>query len=972
MLHVRNVRFARRVAQCVLIGLLMGCATPRATAVQDAGPAQGASQPLVFGDPGQFAYTVPFFPGATYDPEIPTADAILGLPVGTRPAHHAEMLRCWRAWAEKSPRVKVETTGRTHEGRELLACVITSPRNLAGLETIRRRLGKLADPRLLKPGEEDELIRTTPAVAWMGYSIHGDEMSGVDGGLALAYHLIASTDAGVTALLDQIVVVIDPMLNPDGRERFLAMLESTASAVPNLDDDSLHRGRWPYGRGNHYLFDMNRDWGSGIAPETRARWKAVLSFHPQLFVDAHEMGGLDTFLFYPQEKPLNPSFPATQAKWHGVFGGEIAQAFDRYGWSYYTREWADGWAPFYSDAWASLNGAIGILYEQARFAGQSLRKAAGEVATYREAAHHQAVSSLANLQTLAAQREAVLRDYLANRRESVDPSRPENRRLFVCVPGRASDRETDFVDTLLQQGVEVSRTTAPIAAREIEDALGNKAATRELPAGCYVISPAQPQSALVHTYLDLDPRYDKAALLEERKELERKGNSKIYDTTAWNLAQAFDLEALWCEADGVSAERVQAVARPQGSVEAPGQGAPAYGWVVSGREDASVGFAARAMELGLKLQLADKEFTARGARFPRGSLLLRRHENPPNVEDLVGQAARSSGVSVFAVSTARSPDEGPDLGGQHFHLLARPRVALVSNSPVGPDGFGHVWHQLDRELALPVTLVDAQALGSYDLRRYNVLVLPPAGGLGSVLAGMKEDLEAWVRSGGTLIAMGGSAGAVANKQLGISSVRLRQDVLDELDDYLFAARREASADEIHIDEAKLWGDAGETPPPDAEKPATPEKPAGAQAGDSKSDEKRAKDVREDEWKRRFSPQGVFLRGRANPDEWITIGCGAELPIFFDGSLALFSRTPVHTAIRFAPAAKLRLAGLVWPEARERLAESAYLTVERKGRGQVILFAAQPNFRGSCKAGARLLSNAVVYGPGVGADQPLPW
>ena len=172
----------------------------------------------------------------------------------------------------------------------------------------------------------------------------------------------------VHAILAETVVFIDPLQNPDGRARFVHGFEAARGLEPDADPLSAeHVEPWPSGRVNHYLFDMNRDWMVGSQPETRGRWKAVLEFHPHLFVDAHEMGSLDTFLFYPQEKPLNPHFPERHAFWHGEFAADAAAAFDERGWGYYTREWADGWAPFYSDAWSSLIGAIGLRCITASF-----------------------------------------------------------------------------------------------------------------------------------------------------------------------------------------------------------------------------------------------------------------------------------------------------------------------------------------------------------------------------------------------------------------------------------------------------------------------------------------------------------------------------------------------------------------------------------------------------------------------------
>jgi hypothetical protein len=344
----------------------------------------------------------------------------------------------------------------------------------------------------------------------------------------------------------------------------------------------------------------------------------------------------------------------------------------------------------------------------------------------------------------------------------------------------------------------------------------------------------------------------------------------------------------------------------------------------------------------------------------RGTVLVRGHENGANASELVEKAAQAAHVRAFAATTARAPGEGHDLGGQHFALLARPKVAMLSNSPVSTDQLGHLWHALDFDLGLPVSLLDAQDLGGYDLRRYNVLVLPPAGGLGGVLEGVADDLKAWVRSGGTLIAIGGSAAALCDEKLGLSAVRRRVDVLDKLDEWRFAAKRERAGGNIAVDEEALWN-----PPPPAPVPAgqgEEKKEAAPAKKDADPDAKR-----EESWMQRFAPQGAFLRATVRTDHWITAGAGDEVPVYFDGSLSLWSRSPVVTAVRLASSDKLRMSGLLWPEARERLADSAYLTVEHMGNGVVILFAAQPGFRGYHAATGRFFANAVVYAPGLGAN-----
>ncbi len=964
-------------------------------------------RPLRRGDPPALAYTAPFFEGATYDRSVPPPEAVLGQMHATRLSHHGEIVELFRRWAAASDRMELFEHGRTHEDRELVHAVVSSPENLARLDAILADAAHLADPRGLPDGDADRLLDELPGIAWMGYSIHGDELSGADAAVALGYHLVASRDDDVARLLDELVVVIDPCMNPDGRERIVGMIEQSTGRVPILDYDTMQRGRWPWGRGNHYLFDMNRDWMDGTQPETRARWAAVRRYRPHLFVDAHEMGPLDTFLFYPQARPHNPDLPSTLDAWHGRFAAGQAAAFDRFGWTYYTREWADGWGPFYSDAWASLGGAVGILYEQASTAGFPLRDAEGRVRTYRESVHHQVVSSWANLRTLAERRRDVLADRLAWARAAVAADTPGNDEVFVLMSGRHPGREADLVAALVAQGVEVYRTTDHVTLDAARDREGRVHETLDVPPGSWLVPARQPERARVRSTLAFDVPMTEETLRLERRDLETKGETRIYDVTAWSQPLRADLEAYWATGAATGA-RVEAVEPSEGGLATgPGVAAPdvAVAFVVDGALDASVAFAARAMEAGLVVRLADEPFRTDGRSYPRGSVVARRSDNDAPFAARVETAAREAGVTAWPTRTARSPDDGPDLGGGHFLLLERPRVAMLSNMPVAPDVFGHLWHHLDREVGVPTAHLDAAVFGGADLRRYNVLVVPAGYGLGGVLEPMKESIAAWVAGGGTLVACGNAVDVFA-REGGVGSVRRRRDVLDELDGWRVAARREREAREISVDVEALWA------PPVAQGAGGAERDAraiGADADaegaagsdDDGSDDERPGDdgpgddaggptprpadatkdgdatrdpdaKRQDAWMRRFSPAGAIVRGLVDERHWITSGCDGELPVLVSGSTALVARDPVRTAVRLGPADGLRLSGLLWPEARERLAESAWLTVERVGRGQVVLFAATPSWRGQEPASARLFANAVVYGPGAGADAPIDW
>ncbi|RKY22139.1 MAG: hypothetical protein DRQ55_02010 [Planctomycetota bacterium] len=985
--------------------------------------AQTGARSLRFGDPAD-EQLQPFFDGP-HAPGVPSPRSLLGQPVGTRLAHHAEIVALWRLWEASSERVRVEVAGRTHEGREMLRVIITSPANHARLGEIRAGLQQLTDPRDLSGPEAERLLDELPAVAWLGYSIHGDELSGADAGLAVGWHLAAGSGADVTELMEQLVVVIDPCMNPDGRERSVAQVEQLTGYVPNLDHASMQRGRWPWGRGNHYLFDMNRDWMTATQPETRARWASARDLPPQLFVDAHEMGSLDSFLMYPQAAPHNPYLPARLERWHQVFARDAAEAFDRQGWSYYTREWADAWGPFYSDAWASLSGAVGILYEQARTSGFPLRNAQGRVLTYREAVQHQVTASMANLTTAASHRRELLSDYLENFRAAVDTGAPGHGRMLALLPGRHPSRERELLSVLLGQSIEVRVLDEHLQVTDAVDVLGQTQPTLDLPPGTWLVPVAQPYGALVRSFLSFDVRMDLDTLRAEREDLERTGVSRMYDTTAWSVPLQYDLEAWWCDDVPGVGQLVSALREPVGElVPAADAAARPVAWVVDGGDDASVVFATRAMERGLVLSVADEAFESAGRSFARGSVVVRVGDNDNDDGDIarrVAAAAREARVSVFASGSGRAPGDGADLGGGHFGLLTRPRVAMVSGDPVHTDAFGHLWHVLDTRLGVPVSFLEAGELSYTDLRPYNVLVLPP----GSPVGRHAEALGRWVDGGGTLIAVGGAAGAVASSEL--SEVTRRRDALDELDGYAVAARREASARDVQLDLAALWGDPAGAPDArsaaadedtdedeDEDEDASGDESAEHQGGDRGSEHaerhgdtgdsgdagkhhgdqpdtgehgERADadddapggdamidpdDERQDAWMRRFSPAGVLLRGLADQRHWLTAGMGPELPVLVSGSTALLSRQPVDTLVRLSGPERLRLAGLLWPEASERLAHSAWATVESRGQGQVILMAQVPGFRGQFLSGARMFSNAVIYGPGLGARQPVGW
>jgi len=924
-------------------------------------------------------YDVDFFDEAPHDPDTPTIEDMFDFRVGDRPMNAGQVEWALTMWNNASDRTKLVEYARSHEDRPLFYIVISSPENIENLDRIKSGMQKLADPRGVEQAEIDRLVRELPGVAWMAYSIHGDEMSGCDAAMAAAYHLIAGTGDGVTSLLDELVIVIDPMMNPDGRMRYLQMLREARGALPNVDDQSIiHGGYWPFGRTNHYLFDLNRDWIFGVHPETRGRIAAVNAFRPLLFVDAHEMGAQDTYLFSPPREPINPAFPERRHHWSDVFSKDQAKAFDRHGWRYYSGEWNEGWYPGYSDAWAGFKGAVPILYEQAGVDFFGVRRPEGRVMTYREAVHHQYVSTMANLRTLHENHRTMRQDFARERRRAVAAGSPFARRSFVIVPDANGGRLGRFLDLMALQGFEIHRAARPFVA-SATDRFGRTHEQKEFPAGAYIIPNRQPEAHLLSTMLDFDVRMPMGFLEVERRELLKNGESKLYDITAWSIPLLYDLDAYEVEMP-LPEDATRVAPRDRADVlVAPTREDVAI--VIDGADDRTVAAAARLMERGVQVRAADRPFDFGGQAFARGSLLITHEDNGRlrgDIADHVNEVCNQLDLSPASVQTGQGAGDLPDLGGEHFILLRRPRIAIVTRGMVSPNNYGELWHQVDQRLGVPSSQIQADALNGADLRRYNVLIVPDSWRRWPI-GESAEAIRKWVEAGGTLIAVGDSAAAATREDANLSRARLLPEALAELDEYELDVLREFAAKSVRVDTPRLFR---HTVPEELDLPwqELPQRPSIEEL------------KRRDEWQRLFMPQGAILAARTDQEHWLTFGCDEEMTALFLGGTVLMAKDGVDAPVRLgvietvddvadeaAPsrvgwaatppgqAVRLRARGLLWPEAAHRLANAALVTRERLGRGQIILFAAPPAFRGATLGTARIYLNAVVFGPGMGGS-----
>ncbi|MBL8747003.1 MAG: peptidase [Phycisphaerae bacterium] len=949
-------------------------------------------------------YDADFFPGNDHDPAVPTPDSILGFRLGDKPTLHAQIRSVMNAIAGSSPRARLVEYATSHEGRTLFYLVIGSEANIRRLDEIKSNAARLADPRTIAAAEADRLVGSTPAIAWMAYVIHGDEMSGSDASLALAYHLAAGRDPAVQDLLDKVLVIIDPDMNPDGRDRCITDVQRNRTVQPSVDDQSLiHAQSWPTGRMNHYLFDMNRDWIFCTQPETRGRVKAVNEWNPHYFMESHEMGPLDTFLVMPPRAPVNPNIPEHVRRWERAFADDLGKAFDARGWRYYTGEWNEGWYPGYSGSWAAMRGIVDNLYEQATIVSDAIRRPEGTLETYRESVHKQLVASMANLESLARNKAEVMSGVTATRRKAVEGD-GEAQRLFVIKPSTANDgRLTRLADLIELQGIEAMRSNEAFTASG-RDWLGREFQDVTFPAGTWVIPSRQPLGGLASALFEMDPRMESSFLTEERRELLRFGRSRLYDITGWNVAMLFGIEV--CEINAVLPSGLTRLGSAQ-SAPAPevALSPDAVAHLLDGRDDRCMAAAARLMARGLRVRVLNKPSVLDGADVARGSVFITKKDNQGFAGDqmqVIREVCGEFGLRPRAVKSGMGPGDAPDMGGEHFVLLESPRVAVLTREPFNPYTVGEVWHLLDHEMGMRAAFINTPQLGGVDLRRYNVLIVPDGG-----TDGWSESIptiRSWVEAGGTLIGIGSAASAFCKEKDGIGSTRLLPDVLTKLDDYRAAIVRDWLGKNIEVKPEEVWSHAA---PNKLEYPWT--------LGDSdKPSEEEAK--RRDAWRSLFMPQGAIVAARVDDRHWLTAGCGEVLPVLvgsgpvlipkFGGNapllLGVFTPAPAPAAEEperkskpegekpdkdeksdkpekpspgwlVAPPGselRLRMSGLLWPEAADRLAHSAYVTQESVGAGQIILFNESPTFRAAARGSTRVFMNAVVCGPGMGASAPI--
>ena len=904
-----------------------------------------------------------------YIDSVDHPNEFLDFDYATRVATPEQITSALKSWANQSDRLKVIEYARSHENRPLHAVFISSPENLKNLNSIKDKISQLADARITNDRKAKTLINELPAVAWMAYSIHGNETSGADAALGVIYHLIASKDDDILELLDDMVIIVDPVMNPDGRARFAKNLEQYRGTAPNYDDQSLiHTGDWPYGRTNHYYYDLNRDWVYLTQPETQGRVALINEWKPQILVDAHEMGAQDTFMTGPAREPINKNVDYDLIKWGNVFAKDQGNEFDRRNWRFYTGEWHEDLYPGYS-FYVAFRGTLGILYEQSRMAEDGVRRPEGTIQSYKESVHHQFVSTMINLDTLKNNSKSMYEDYWDGRKYNVSSNSKYSNRSYVVLANDNNGRINALAEKLKAQDIEIYKNNKPI---NVSNALKQNGVTVNeytIPTGSMIIPNNQPEAPLVSAILEFDAEIDDEVLIEEKQKRIKNGSSIMYDTTAFNFTMMFGLPAITVPQD-LKDNLTNWTPSPE-SLEI---NQDAVIWAVDGKDDRSVAFAARLLEQNVQVRIIDKNSTLSGHDLSRGSVAVIAMDNPSynNLHKTIKTVATDLDISVVSIESGFGPKELPDWGGRHFRLLKKPQIAILSHSGFSSYDVGVSWWSLDHHLGIRHSQLNSSLTGYGDLRRYNTIILPSGNPDLSDYA--KNTLMDWVKQGGTLIANNRSTRTIISSD-GMGSVKSLNTTFDKSKSYNIDLMREIYSLEDNIDISDANDNKVDT---EITYPW------------ETSDVTYTKEQLEmrDKWQSTLMPSGAIVSARADSENWLTFGAEDVVPVLYGNYPILMTGGNSTAALRIGelipnkdsktktinwsqiPSGydlNVRMSGLVWPEASQRIANSAYLTREKIGKGQIILFSGEPNFRGSARATNRLWLNAVIYGSGLGTN-----
>jgi len=663
----------------------------------------------------------------------------LGYELGDRFTRHHRVIEYFKYVDAEIPNVELITYGETYEHRPLVYAIITSPENFNAREQIRidnlKRTGMT----------EGAASGNKKAIVWMSYNVHGNESSSLEASMLTLYDLANPNNAKTQEWLKNTIVIMDPCINPDGRDRYANFYNQYFNLPANSSGDAReHREPWPGGRANHYLFDLNRDWAWETQIESQQRLKIYNHWMPHVHIDFHEQGYNNPYYFAPAVEPFHEVISNWQREFQTMIGKNNAKHFDEQGWLYFTKERFDLYYPSYGDTYPTYSGAIGMTYEQGGggYGGLSIMTQEGDPLTLKDRLTHHYTSGLSTVEITAQHANKVVDEFEKFFRENNNtPAAPY--KTYVIKADNNPDKILKLTQWMDTHSIKYGHASAGKAMRGY-DYQSQTTSAFNLTTDDIVVNIYQPKSRFITT------------VFEPQSKLP---DSLTYDITAWNLMYSYDLKAF------ASNERINAgkAFQPKAVVNSAIANKP-YAYIFTYQSVKDVEFMASLMRHGIKVRTAEKAFAVNGQNFDAGTLLVTRRNNEgvrdfdKTVQDIAGEMGRK----IYTSATG-FVERGKDIGSSEVKYLKAPNIAVLFGDQTSSLSAGEIWHFFEQQIHYPITQIGTDYFKSVDLKKYDVLIIPE-GNYRLFDESTLYQVSSWVSAGGKLIVIANGLNAFAEQK----------------------------------------------------------------------------------------------------------------------------------------------------------------------------------------------------------------
>jgi hypothetical protein len=686
--------------------------------------------------------------------QLKSPSEFLGYELGSQFTRHNEVVDYYEYLAQAEPdRMKLMQYGTTNERRPLILAHISTRENMKNLEKIRQEHIKNTQGQ----GELDK------AIVWLSYNVHGNESVSTEASMQTIYDLLTTK----SSLLENTVVIIDPCINPDGRDRYVNWYNQYKNTPFNVDPNSKeHHEGWWSGRSNHYMFDLNRDWAWLTQIESQQRLKQFNQWLPHVHVDFHEQGVNNPYYFAPAAEPFHEVITDFQREFQKTIGKNHAKYFDANGWFYFTKERFDLLYPSYGDTYPTYNGGIGMTYEQGGSgrAGLGVITATGDTLTLKDRIAHHYTTGISTVEVAS---------------KNVDRLNAEFKKFY-------SDMNFKYKNYVLNGNKDkLFALGALLQQHGITYGFGSQGSVKgfDYDSGKIGSMKVTPQSMIIST--DQTKGTLVKVLFEPKAKLT---DSVTYDITAWSLPYAYGLDAIATENELVQTSGNWEINPPIGyNINGTN-----YAYIADWNSLADAKFLAELIKEGIRVRMAHKPFALEGNSYDRGSLIItladnKNHKDFPGTLKKVIQSHPHTQLNVVSTGFV---DSGKDFGSSDVEMIPNTKIAVLAGEPTSTLRFGEIWQFFEQQLKYPITVLDESYFSRVDLADYDVLILPDGRGYSSFLKDhLANKIKDWVNKGGKLIAMGGALDALSSDRgFQITKKQMAKDSIPSLDAYELTER----------------------------------------------------------------------------------------------------------------------------------------------------------------------------------------